>query len=108
MTNVRKRVFLCALPRRQRACGYSQLNVLEGHLNKGTCDVEGWLLLAMHRFPRTGNSARAVLDTIGVSVASRCIPALLNFVGFFLCVPCARVFIHASFLASMSWMRVER
>ncbi|CAM9281098.1 unnamed protein product, partial [Ectocarpus sp. 13 AM-2016] len=45
-----------------------QLSELEAQLNEGTsCDVEGWLLLAMHRLPRTGGSAKAVLNTISAS-----------------------------------------
>lgn len=48
----------------------SQLSALEAQLNEGaSCDVEGWLLLAMHQLPRAGGSARAVLNTISVSVA---------------------------------------
>ncbi|CAN0436043.1 unnamed protein product [Ectocarpus sp. 12 AP-2014] len=42
-----------------------QLSALEAQLNEGaSCDVEGWLLLAMHRLPRAEGSAKAVLKTI--------------------------------------------
>ncbi|CBN75469.1 Hypothetical leucine rich repeat protein [Ectocarpus siliculosus] len=42
-----------------------QLSALEAQLNEGaSCDVEGWLLLAMHQLPRTGGSVKAVLNTI--------------------------------------------
>ncbi|CAM9713809.1 unnamed protein product, partial [Ectocarpus fasciculatus] len=42
-----------------------QLSALEAQLNEGaSCDVEGWLLLAMHQLPRAGGSAKAVLNTI--------------------------------------------
>ncbi|CAB1111808.1 unnamed protein product [Ectocarpus sp. CCAP 1310/34] len=42
-----------------------QLSALEAKLNEGaSCDVEGWLLLAMHQLPRAGGSAKAVLNTI--------------------------------------------
>lgn len=45
-----------------------QLNALEAQLNEDpSCDVEGWLLLALHRLPRAGDSATAVLNTVGVS-----------------------------------------
>ncbi|CAM9390018.1 unnamed protein product [Pylaiella littoralis] len=43
-----------------------QLSALEAQLNEGaSCDVEGWLLLALHRLPRSGDSAMAVLNTVG-------------------------------------------
>ena len=45
----------------------SKLEYLEAQLGEGDCDVEGWLLLAMHRLPRRENSAGAVLDTVEVS-----------------------------------------
>ncbi|CAM9407342.1 unnamed protein product, partial [Ectocarpus sp. 8 AP-2014] len=42
-----------------------QLSALEAQLSEGaSCDVEGWLLLAMHQLPRAGGSAKAVLNTI--------------------------------------------
>lgn len=45
-----------------------QLKALEAQLNEdASCDVDGWLLLALHRLPRAGDSAAAVLNTVGVS-----------------------------------------
>ncbi|CAM9394578.1 unnamed protein product [Scytosiphon promiscuus] len=42
-----------------------QLSALEMQLNEdGGCDVEAWLLLAMHRLPRVGDSAVAVLNAV--------------------------------------------
>lgn len=49
-------------------CRCPQLNALEAQLNEDAhCDVEGWLLLALHRLPRAGDSATAVLNAVGVS-----------------------------------------
>lgn len=50
-----------------------QLNALEAQLNEDArCDVEGWLLLALHRLPRAGDSATAVLNAVGVSFRACC------------------------------------
>lgn len=50
-----------------RAPCVCKLDHLEAQLGEGDCDVEGWLLLAMHRLPRGENSAEAVLNTVEVS-----------------------------------------
>lgn len=46
--------------------------------------MEGWLLLALHRLPRAGDSAAAVLNAVGVSLLELgCLSVCIYLRGFF-------------------------
>ncbi|CAN0381604.1 unnamed protein product, partial [Discosporangium mesarthrocarpum] len=47
-----------------KALDETRVLALEAHLHEHLSHVEGWLLLAMHRLPRTRQSATAVLDAL--------------------------------------------